>query len=58
MGGDDIGPAAAKTMHGATVPPSFLVAFHAKNIGKDVQTTYDLIPGDDKKRHWVEDGDT
>lgn len=57
-GGDDIGLAVAKTLQGATLPPSFLVAFHAKNVGKDVQTTYDLNPGDDKKLHWIKDGDT
>lgn len=27
-------------------------------IPDDVQTTYDLIPGEDKKLHWIEDGDT
>ncbi|QDG78312.1 S9 family peptidase [Labrenzia sp. PHM005] len=27
-------------------------------IPDDVQTTFDLIPGEDKKLHWIEDGDT
>lgn len=27
-------------------------------VPDDVQTTYDLIPGEDKKLHWIEDGDT
>lgn len=34
LGGDDIGLAITQTMHGPTLPPSFLVAFHAKNIGE------------------------
>ncbi|MBO9402875.1 AraC family transcriptional regulator [Shimia sp. R9_3] len=34
LGGDDIGLALTETMHGATLPPSFLVAFHAKNVGE------------------------
>ncbi len=34
LGGDDIGLALTQTMHGPTLPPSFLVAFHAKNVGE------------------------
>ncbi|QDG78313.1 AraC family transcriptional regulator [Labrenzia sp. PHM005] len=34
LGGDDIGLALTETMHGASLPPSFLVAFHAKNVGE------------------------
>jgi AraC-like DNA-binding protein len=34
LGGDDIGLALTETMHEATLPPSFLVAFHAKNVGE------------------------
>lgn len=34
LGGDDIGLEMTLTMHGATLPPSFLVAFHAKNVGE------------------------
>ncbi|MBO9445785.1 AraC family transcriptional regulator [Ruegeria sp. R14_0] len=34
LGGDDIGLAVTETMHEATLPPSFLVAFHAKNVGE------------------------
>lgn len=34
LGGDDIGLGLTETMHGATLPPSFLVAFHARNVGE------------------------
>ncbi|WP_170334933.1 AraC family transcriptional regulator [Ruegeria arenilitoris] len=34
LGGDDIGLALTDSMHEATLPPSFLVAFHAKNVGE------------------------
>ena len=34
LGGDDIGLALTETMHEATLPPSFLVAFHAQNVGE------------------------
>lgn len=37
LGGDDIGLALTETMHGTTLPPSFLVAFHAKNVGEALQ---------------------
>lgn len=34
LAGDDIGLLVTETMHGATLPPSFLIAFHAKNVGE------------------------
>ncbi|MBE1285674.1 MAG: helix-turn-helix domain-containing protein [Rhodobacteraceae bacterium] len=34
LGGPNIGLDLTRTMHGPTLPPSFLVAFHAKNLGK------------------------
>lgn len=37
LGGDDIGLALTETMYEATLPPSFLVAFHAKNVGEALQ---------------------
>ncbi len=27
-------------------------------VPDDVQTTFDLIPGEDKKLHWIQEGDT
>lgn len=37
LAGPDIGLDLTTTMHGATLPPSFLVAFHAKNVGEALQ---------------------
>lgn len=34
LGGDDVGLELTETMHEATLPPSFLVAFRAKNVGE------------------------
>lgn len=37
LGGSDIGLKLTKTMYSSTLPPSFLVAFHAKNMGEALQ---------------------